>query len=310
MYNPNPGASAARRHPGYGKGQHTIDLGTLLRADPETLSTRIVAAVRSPGYAPPLLPDVALEVNRLAQSPDTDFRQVAAALSREPMLAGQVLQIASSPAYGGRKMATLDDAVGRLGTNGIRNLVMQVVLDLRVFRAPHFSDLLKSVRGHAVATAHVAHAVARRTSVDPNQAFLAGLMHEVGIAGAVHVIVEAFGRRTPPDVRQFWSSISDVHGEVGGVMAAHWGIAGRVALAIEGHHDRPNKGQPALLTSAVTVACHIASQLGRGMRLGDDVVDRSPVDVVRAAGVHLGLNADAMRALFAEAGALFELLDD
>ncbi len=303
-------------NPNYGKGELKLTTAELLEADSGELLMRLMETFSAPDYQPPMLPRVALEVSQLANMPDTDFRRVAGALARDPILSGKVMAIANSPVYArGLPIDTLDDAVARLGIAGLRNIVMQVALSMRVFRAKSYSDCMESVRSHSVATAHIAHAIARRCNVDPNKAFLAGLLHDVGIAASLLVIVDALGRRSPPPLARFWASIQGCHDEAGQILCSVWGLPKPLRQAVARHHD-PREGggvngvNP--LGAVICLAEHFAHLHKRtvdvqGLRPGARV-DRSDPKLLAAARDGLRIDRDDLHSVHDEAGTLIELL--
>jgi len=83
-------------NPGYGRGQHAISSDGILVESAAQFAARLRAHFTSPGYTPPLLPAVALEVHALTGQPDVDAAKVVQVMRKDPMLAGRVLKIAQS----------------------------------------------------------------------------------------------------------------------------------------------------------------------------------------------------------------------
>jgi HD-like signal output (HDOD) protein len=62
-----------------------------------------------PGFTPPMLPAVALDVLRLSRTPHVTLEQIEAVLRGDPALAGRVLQQAQSPLFGTQQITSLRD---------------------------------------------------------------------------------------------------------------------------------------------------------------------------------------------------------
>lgn len=149
---------ARRGDANYGKGEHSISKSELLELDDGELMMRMMETFSAPDYQAPMLPEVALEITEMANAPDTTFHQVAAALARDPMLTAKVMATANSAVYArGTPIHSLDEAVARLGIAGLRNIVMEVALTMRVFRVAAYTECMESVRRHSVTVAHFAH---------------------------------------------------------------------------------------------------------------------------------------------------------
>jgi len=129
--------------------------------------------------------DIALRVQRLLDDPDCAIEALGKLIAAEPILSSRVLSIANSIAYnpGGRVITELKSAISRLGFATLRALAAAVIVR-------QMKDMSKDVSHRALAsrlwehTAHVAslaRVIARRvTRQNPDAAFFAGIVHEVG----------------------------------------------------------------------------------------------------------------------------------
>lgn len=299
----------AARSPNYGRGEYQMSLREAIECDPDVLTDRLRATLQGDGWQPPLLPDVAVEVNQLASDPSVTAEVIAATVARDPVLSAQVVRLANSPVFRcGPAVQSLQAAVVQLGARGLRNIVLQVSLNMRVFRSRSFQPVMASVRSHSVAAAHIAHHLARHGDVDPDDAFLAGLLHDIGMAAALLVLGQV-AKRGEFDVARVWNSVVACHEEAGAVVARRWGLSGAVLASIEGHHGPSAGAHP--MASVTTLAEHFASLLGRdvrvpGIRRGRS--DPTPASVVVDCARRLGIEKTEIRRAYAEAGAIIELV--
>ena len=121
----------------------------------------------SPGYKPPMLPSVALEIHELSCRPDIDTNKLTAVLESDPMLAGHVLRVANSPIFRGRDAETsLRSAVLRLGLKNLGEIVFELALHMRVFRSVEYSGIMEQLRRHSTASANGAQ-VGDRVALHP-----------------------------------------------------------------------------------------------------------------------------------------------
>jgi len=129
--------------------------------------------------------EIALRVQRLLDDPDCAIEAVGKLIAAEPLLSARVLGIANSIAYnpGGRAISDLKSAISRLGFATLRALAAAIIVR-------QMQSLSKTEEHRALAaklwehTAHVAalsRVIARRvTHQNPDAAFFAGIVHEVG----------------------------------------------------------------------------------------------------------------------------------
>lgn len=221
----------------------------------------------SPSYTPPVLPTVAIEVQELIRSPNVSLEQLVDVLERDPMLAGGVLRQARSAAYASRMPpGSLAAAVMRLGFRRVRDLAWQVVFRGRVFRSSKYQGAMDSLRRHSVATAHASRVVAQRVGLSSDNAFLGGLMHDVGLAAA---ILALSGRRRGPelDIAALRGDLREFHEEAGAIVAKLWNFPLELRFMIGHHHDPDVEGYDDPLTAAVCIGQHVAEDLGADVEL-------------------------------------------
>ena len=129
------------------------------------------------------LSGVVAQVITLATSPRTDTSQLAEVISRDPILAARVLQVANTAAYASSRgvVSTISDAIRNVGCNTIRNIAAAV----GVFDAMPASDGagFNPIRcwQHSFAVAQLCERIAPpREGHDGGLAYLVGLCHDLG----------------------------------------------------------------------------------------------------------------------------------
>jgi putative nucleotidyltransferase with HDIG domain len=129
----------------------------------------------------PMLPALAHEAITIAVDPDVTITQLAHIVSKDPALATRVIHLANA-AYCAPMQAvtTLQDAIVRMGTSAVRNLVITACLASRGGDARVYGSAGRGEIDHAIGTAYMAHIVAERVAWNRDEAFLAGLLHDVG----------------------------------------------------------------------------------------------------------------------------------
>lgn len=129
--------------------------------------------------------NTSLQVQSALDDPDCHIERAVKLVSAEPLLAARVVAIANSAAYnpGGREITSVNAAVSRLGFRPLRSLIAAQIM--RQF-ASMLSDPGLRIKAaqlweHSAQTAAIAHVIAKRiTGEDPETAFFAGIVHDVG----------------------------------------------------------------------------------------------------------------------------------
>jgi len=265
---------------GYGRGQARIAWDDDVLLDEERMVEVLLECLHAPDYEPPTLPSVALRLMQLAQEPDVGFADVVALLEQDPMLAGRVLRIVQSPVYSGAmKTGSLHEALVRLGLRTLRDIVMEIAMNTRVFKSQDYAETMDLLRAHSGASAHLAKLVSRYTPIDGEYAFLGGLLHDVGIAGTLlalsHDVAKGPDRRPPPDLIAIWPALDRVHVQAGELLADHWQLPPDLKLAIGAHHQVLIQGHAHPMAATVAVANELAHDHGFGVLPKEDTVLRT-----------------------------------
>ncbi len=132
----------------------------------------------------PGLPDIAVRVQRVVSNENCTVAELAKIIQSDLPLAGRIVQIANSPLYRGLiPVENSHAAISRLGLNVTRNLVTSFALR-RVFLTKNSLAItvIEDLWKHSVKVAAVAFTLARISpTLNPDQAMLAGLLHDIGL---------------------------------------------------------------------------------------------------------------------------------
>jgi HD-like signal output (HDOD) protein len=173
------------------------------------LKTGLVSLFRSADYQPPVLPSVAMDLLALSRKPEVSVDAIADMMGRDPMLAGHVLRIAQSAARSGRQpLRSLKEAIVRLGVRRVTDLFLRACTETKVFHARTYARQMEVLRRHSVFTAEVARLVSRKSKGSEDEAYLCGLLHDVGVAGVL-LAMETLKVDVP--FEQAWPCIWELH---------------------------------------------------------------------------------------------------
>ncbi len=143
----------------------------------------VTECLKKPGSVASL-PTVAAELMRLADHPESDLNEIVGVINTDPALCARVLKVANSSYYGfSRTIASIKHATTLLGLNAVKNIAVAASLH-KVFRPHHNLTTLnpRDLWVHSLAVAIAAREISKATGVvAADEAFLAGLMHDVGI---------------------------------------------------------------------------------------------------------------------------------
>lgn len=129
--------------------------------------------------------DAAFRLRKELQNPDMPIARIAKVVSVEPLIAAKLMALANSALYSpdGTPARNLPAAITRLGVNLVRTTALAIAMS-QILRAKDmvvFSDLTRDLWDHSIRTAAAARILARiHTQINPDEALLAGLVHDLG----------------------------------------------------------------------------------------------------------------------------------
>jgi len=239
----------------------------------------------------PSIPTAANRMMSLLKDPEVDINVLIRTIEFDPGLTTNVLRLANSAYFGGpRTIASLRDALVRLGMNRVFQLVMMTAIvpiarqELKGYVLPP-GKLLE----HSIVVAVGAEELARKLRLLlPAHAFTAGLLHDLGkvILGTfvevdANAIVDlAFGEKVSFEVAERQVLGID-HAEAGAELLECWNLPLEIVEVVRNHHQPDVPASDQLVVDLVHAADRIAVETGFGMgidglnyRYSNDVIAR------------------------------------
>ena len=230
----------------------------------------------------PTLPAVVLQLLQLTSNDEAGARDLVSLLRADQSLAAKVLSVASSTGGGiGRAVRTLEQAVPLLGFNGVRSIVLAAGV-IEYFRPSRDTQSGAFDRAgfwlHSIATACAARQIAAALPdrrVAPDQAYLAGLLHDLGKAALDTLFPKAYERIARRAVQER-GDIADVerhilgidHTRAGRRLAEHWKLPTELRDAIWLHHLAGPMLPSSVANPPLVAIVHLADTLTREQRVG------------------------------------------
>lgn len=215
----------------------------------------------------PCFPDVVLRVRRALDNPKTTAEQTVTVVGAEPRLAAKLLQTANSAAFNtrGKPLTDLRSAITRLGHQLVQSAAMayavQQIKQEQSLRS--IATLLTELWKDCITVASISDVVARRTRVNPDEAFLTGLMHGIG---RLYVMVRAVARSGEFSAdASFIDLVAGWHAQIGKAVLENWGFSEEMCQAVgdQGDFER-DWGHHADLTDILIVSTVLAQAFKNG----------------------------------------------
>ncbi len=160
--------------------------------------------LQSKNFALPPLPESATKIQKALDDPDVDAGRVAKLLTTDPVLSGRLIQAANSPLFKGlTRIEDLNMAVSRLGLTCVQNLVISLTLNSLYAgkQQTWLKNKMASLWEISVNIAAISQILARdRKRLDPPEALLAGLLHDIGSIPILLMCDKKFGEPSDPQI--------------------------------------------------------------------------------------------------------------
>ncbi|MBB48541.1 MAG: hypothetical protein CMJ33_08365 [Phycisphaerae bacterium] len=229
------------------------------------------------------LPEVTMQIIDIIEDPSSSARDLHHVVSSDPALSSRILKVVNSSFYGmPRQIASINRSISLLGLNAVKNLAIAASLG-HIFRfegvLPHFE--IRDLWNHSMETAAASCLVARHIgSQSTDEAFLAGLLHDIGFLVELQhdserftsmieqVVIDDEGHPSVDLLELELTTFNTNHQAIGAVLCEQWKFPRSLVSATAHHHD-PSvlDGDESLVPWFVHLADHLVATLPEGFRL-------------------------------------------
>jgi HD-like signal output (HDOD) protein len=195
----------------------------------------------------PTLPQVAVKVNQLIQSPTAGAAELAKVVEIDQSLTAKILSLVNSAFYGlSRKVSNIQEGIAYVGMKSISQLVLGigVIQSLKGREDARFSR--KAFWIHCVGVAVISREIARagKRHKSPEDVFTAGLLHDLGKVALDTAAPELFTKvldelaRAPVPFHVAEKTALGVdHSRIGEWVSRSWELPQLAVAVIKHHHE-------------------------------------------------------------------------
>jgi HD-like signal output (HDOD) protein len=208
---------------------------------------------------PPEIVNRALDALR---DDNSNYEMLAELIGRDPVLTAGILRVANSVRYRGiREIKQLDLALSRLGRRTLRSIILGVALQGLTIRVGGPERTVgEEIWRRSLVAASMLREFSQRFSLSPEEGFLAGLLHDIGMLAVLKVVHEyqqLHGRHVSRAV--FEHVAAEWHEHIGLRLSEAWNLPSPLPELIGNHHRPPAEDDPLrvqrLLLQLADVAC-------------------------------------------------------
>lgn len=258
-------------------------------------------------HALPTLPQVVIHILKTLNNENADADSLVLQLNTDPVIVARLLAAANSSAFGlASQIATTRQAILVLGLETVRSITLATAL------IEHFGHVTsafdsKLLWRHSLGVATCARTLAEGLGYNPESAFSAGLLHDIG-----QLLMMAVAPDTCAEVRIRMRQLDEPiveaelavfgydHAAAGSALARLWKLPNDIVAGINAHHA-PDSGDDGEFGDLI----HIAEVLSHALDLGKAAQNRVP-QVTEIAQLRLGIDWPALAPRFPEIEARYE----
>jgi putative nucleotidyltransferase with HDIG domain len=214
----------------------------------------------------PALSRHVFELNTLLGSPSVDLKRIAKVIRTDPGMSAQVIRMCNSALFGlRRRVLSIEEAAILMGSERLRTLVL--TCQVMEFTGQQLSEEgVQAFWQHSFMTGMLSERVAKWIEYsEPEQAYLGGLLHDVGMLPLMMVAAE----EDPPNADiavKFGSGSLDSeknnfglnHCEVGRTIGTSWNFFPSFIDIFENHHHPERSTRDPHLVGIVAAADHFS----------------------------------------------------
>ena len=233
----------------------------------------------------PSLPEVALKTCRILDDENANVSMLAKVVSQDIAIAAKLVRAANSAIYYGKEsIETCERALARLGMSATRQLVLAFsARDLFNAKTDTLKRRMQSLWDHSVEVAAVSRVLARKVGgFDPDEAQLAGLLHDVG---AVPIVSYAQNEPDLCDNAEALEAIIGVlRGEIGARMLKNWNFPNTLMAVVTESENWWRDSHPSPQLVDLVIVAQLLSFIGKSKPPDVPNISRLPAFAKVAAG--------------------------
>ncbi|MFJ4372053.1 HDOD domain-containing protein [Pseudomonas japonica] len=148
------------------------------------VQTQLLRAIDNDDLVLPTLPEVAMSIREAAEDTEISVATLSKVIGRDAALAARLIKVVNSPLLRAiTEVTDLQTAITRLGVNYSCNLAIGLVIE-QIFhaRSEAVEQKMREIWAKSLEIAGISYELSSRyTDLKPDQAALAGLVHQIGV---------------------------------------------------------------------------------------------------------------------------------
>jgi putative nucleotidyltransferase with HDIG domain len=218
----------------------------------------------------PAVPDIMTKLNDAMTKDNISVHDIVKILMADQILTSKILRVVNSAFYSpSSEITSLQQAIIFMGLKSVLSIVtVHTISSISPGNAEEVKDILR----HSLLCAFIAKKIAITLRLDPEEAFVCGLLHDIGKTVMLNLIVDP---RVTAEMKN--ELLRDYHSHVGYMLGSAWKFSEVIKNTIKYHHAP----QEAPADKKLIETVYMANVIANGQDVMDTVQNCSTLDVDR-----------------------------
>ena len=215
----------------------------------------------------PSPPELLMELRRLGADPDSTTNDIADLVKHDVNISGRLIKIANCALFASRnKVSTVQAAMTRLGLKKVQSLVTGLVIGQQIMRnkTKGLESFCEQVWQTSNDVAALSYIIAqKKTKLDPEQALLAGIVHNIG---ALPLVLKLNTIQVLKDDPKIMTMVADVvipklYPKAGQLIMQSWHFSPEIIVVAREHLNIQRTGTQQLELADIALLAHHLNQM-------------------------------------------------
>ncbi len=194
----------------------------------------------------PSLPNLLLKLIQTCNQEDVELKAVSEIIEKDPALTGKILKMVNSSMFSlPRTITNIDQATTLVGLNAVKSIAISASIHKAFGQLTGNGTFnLKMFWFHSLHCGTLARLIAKTNrNCDPDQAFLSGLLHDIGRLVLWVQHPKQYARllsgntQDPRHILEDEADFGGPHTEIGACLLEHWKLDSFIADCARYHHE-------------------------------------------------------------------------
>ena len=210
----------------------------------------------------PSPPDILIKIRQIAATPNSTADDISDLVKQDPHISGRLIKVANCALFGGRQhVSSVKSAVARLGFSRVQNLIigLSIAQNMMKSKTQGLEDYLEQSWHRSNQVAAISCVLAQqKSSIDPEQALLAGMVHNIGTLPLILRLHHITELKDNPKVLKMVADvvIPKLYPKAGKLVMESWNFSPAIVSIALSHCDLTRETKDSITLDDIVAIAH------------------------------------------------------